>query len=128
MAMNVSLWGPHSFETSTFPLAVVELVLGGLASPPLSRMNSYLLHHVGSCELFCAVTVVWRFAKNKLAPINARIPAMIMCFFFMRFPPRVNIRRTFFQSGCVRGFYLNTESPRKSTEPVTILPTGLMPA
>src|SRR5258707_15394176 len=52
--IKVSLCGPHSFDTSTLPLTVVEVVLSGLASPPLSRMNSYLLHQVGSCELFCA--------------------------------------------------------------------------
>src|SRR5437762_3210867 len=70
--MNVSLCGPHSFETSTLPLTVVERVLSVLASPPLSRMNSYLLHQVGSCELFWALTLSGRFDIPRLSVINPK--------------------------------------------------------
>src|SRR5260370_29222009 len=56
VVIKVSLCGPHWLDTSALRLTVVEVVLSGLASPPLSRMNSYLLHQVGSFELFCACT------------------------------------------------------------------------
>ena len=55
--MKVSLWGPHSFETSTFDPKVVEVVEPGAASGPKFFMNSYLLHQVGSCEVFAAEAV-----------------------------------------------------------------------
>src|SRR6266436_3959661 len=76
MVIKVSLWGPHSFETSTLPETTADVVLSGLASPPLSRMNSYLLHQVGSCELFCAVTFpgfVDTQRLNSSKPDTARI-------------------------------------------------------
>src|SRR5436190_22555201 len=71
MVMKVSLCGPHSFDTSTLPFEVVELVVSGLASPPLSRMNSYLLHQVGSCELLWALTLSGRFDITRLSVITA---------------------------------------------------------
>src|SRR5712672_819252 len=85
--MKVSLWGPHSFETSTLPDTTVDVVLSGLASPPLSRMNSYLLHQVGSCELFCAVTLPGLVEIQRLSNTRAstvRIDSRV--FLFMRSP------------------------------------------
>src|SRR5205814_4607901 len=70
--MKVSLCGPHSFDTSTLPFAVVELVVSGLASPPLSRMNSYLLHQVGSFELFCAIALGGRCQTRRLSPTKVK--------------------------------------------------------
>src|SRR5262244_567473 len=92
MAMNVSLCGPHSFDTSTFPLTAVELVVNGAASPPLSRMNSYLLHHVGSFGLFCAVTRTREFCVNRLSPSKAKTEANRSRFFAMNFLPLIEIQ------------------------------------
>src|SRR5437588_7146721 len=84
--MKVSLCGPHSFETSTLPPAVVEEVLSGAASPPLSRMNSYFVHHVGSCELFWAVTFAPWFAIQRLNPTNPNSPRIARrCLRVMKF-------------------------------------------
>src|SRR2546423_8834920 len=86
--MKVSLCGPHSFETSTFPFTLIEEVLSGLASPPLSRMNSYLLHHVGSCELFCAVTFGERLETQRPNATNAKRPKIAKrCLFVMNILP-----------------------------------------
>src|SRR5689334_20534421 len=54
MAMNVSLCGPHSLETSTFvpPFGAAGLVCR--TSAPLLAMKRYLSHQVGSCEVFAA--------------------------------------------------------------------------
>src|SRR5437588_503119 len=81
--MKVSLCGPHSFETSTLPLAVVEVVLDALASPPLSRMNSYLLHQVESWELFWADTFAGSGDKQKLKAINPKSPSIAKRRFFV---------------------------------------------
>src|SRR2546423_12312538 len=86
--MKVSLCGPHSFETSTLLPAAVDVVLSGAASPPLSRMNSYLLHHVGSCELFCADTFAGRYEIQMLSASNANNPRIAkLCFFVMMVLP-----------------------------------------
>src|SRR5258708_8794252 len=76
IVMKVWLCGPHSFDTSTLPLTVVEVVLSGLVSPPLSRMNSYLLHQVGSCELFSACTPAGRLEIQRLNDTNAKRPTI----------------------------------------------------
>src|SRR5437016_9927025 len=90
--MKVSLCGPHSFETSTLPLTLVEEVLSGLASPPLSRMNSYLLHQVGSCELLCAVTFAGRLEIQTLNPAKPRIDRIAKrCLLVMKFPPSLDV-------------------------------------
>src|SRR6266571_4519528 len=49
--MNVSLWGPHSLETSTFVPKPVEEVTPAPGSAPFLARNWYLSHHVGSCVL-----------------------------------------------------------------------------
>src|SRR5919201_149334 len=56
MAMNVSLCGPHSLETSTFVGVDALGTVIACASAPLLAMKRYLSHHVGSCELFAAST------------------------------------------------------------------------
>ena len=77
--MKVSLCGPHSLETSTLLPTLDEVVLNGLASPPLSRMNSYLLHQVGSCEVFWAATLARR--ETALLP---KIPLIVLGVRFKR--------------------------------------------
>src|ERR1043165_2390992 len=84
IVMKVSLCGPHSLDTSTLPFAVVDELDNGLASPPLSRMNSYLLHHVGLFGSFCALTVR-RLYMKRLAIIKPNTPAINRCFFAMSF-------------------------------------------
>jgi hypothetical protein len=37
-AINVSLWGPHSFDASTFVLALIEVDFGAL--PPIPFWSS----------------------------------------------------------------------------------------
>src|SRR5690242_7278081 len=102
MAMKVSLCGPHSLDTSTFPLTAIELVVNGAASPPLSRMNSYLLHQVGSCELFCASTFTREFFVNRLSPSKAKTDANTSRFFAMNFLPliEISVRHSLRCSGC----------------------------
>src|SRR5438309_7439198 len=56
MVIKVSLWGPHSLETSTLLPTLVAVVVAGALSEPLSLMNSYLLHQVGSWAVFSAET------------------------------------------------------------------------
>src|SRR5712664_1424908 len=58
MVMNVSLCGPHSFETSTLLPKLTEFVNAGAESAPLFRMNWYLSHQVGSCVVLPAETRV----------------------------------------------------------------------
>src|SRR5215471_16685755 len=74
MAMKVSLCGPHSFDTSTLLPTAKDEVVSGEASPPLSRMNSYLLHQVGSFELLCADTFDGRVEMLRLNANNAKRP------------------------------------------------------
>src|ERR1041384_5828623 len=102
MAMKVSLCGPHSLDTSTFPPTAIELVVNGAASPPLSRMNSYLLHQVGSCELFCASTFTREFFVNRLSPSKAKTDANTSRFFAMNFLPliEISVRHSLRCSGC----------------------------
>src|SRR6267143_5574058 len=57
IVIKVSLCGPHSFETSTLVPKVTEVVVPALPSAPLFKMNWYLSHQVGSCELFWADAV-----------------------------------------------------------------------
>src|ERR671934_656264 len=54
MAMNVSLCGPHSLETSTFVPLLGAAGLVCRTSAPLLAMKRYLSHQVGSCEVFAA--------------------------------------------------------------------------
>src|SRR6266404_3999257 len=82
MVIKVSLWGPHSFETSTLPETTADVVLSGLASPPLSRMNSYLLHQVGSCELFCAFTLGAGVEIPRLNATNTKATKIDRCTLF----------------------------------------------
>src|SRR5215510_14297163 len=87
MVMNVSLCGPHSFDTSTLPLTLIEDVLNGAASPPLSRMNSYLLHQVGSCELLAADTFAGLWEMPRPNATNTRRPRIAKtCLLIMNFP------------------------------------------
>src|SRR5215831_10603795 len=72
--MKVSLCGPHSFETSTLLPTVKDDVVSGEASPPLSRMNSYLLHQVGSFELLCADTLDGRVEMLRLNANSVKRP------------------------------------------------------
>src|SRR5262249_20297023 len=56
MVMNVSLCGPHSFETLTFvPTTTEELAPAAPRAIPL-WMNWYFCHQVGSCEFGAAAT------------------------------------------------------------------------
>src|SRR5882672_5561605 len=108
--MKVSLCGPHSFDTSTLPLTVVEFVLNGLASPPLSRMNSYLLHQVGSCELFCALTLGAGVEIPRLNATNPKATKIDRCTLFFIKLSFVGLRKQLRPSEpCLRGlgFYLN---------------------
>src|SRR5712692_6607207 len=47
MVMNVSLCGPHSFETSTFVPTASEEIPPGLGPEPFLSRNWYLSHQVG---------------------------------------------------------------------------------
>src|SRR5260370_19418396 len=114
--MKVSLCGPHSFETSTLPLTVVEEVLNGLASPPLSRMNSYLLHQVGSCELVCAFTFGVSLEIPRLNATNPKTTRIDSCtLFVIQVSPLLDQKLTRHSETCLRGlgFYLNL-AERKS--------------
>src|SRR5689334_4223271 len=64
MVMNVSLWGPHSFETSTLAPPVGRVGAGANSDAPLLRMYAYLSHQVGSCDDDVCVTAT-------AAPANA---------------------------------------------------------
>src|SRR5947208_7982988 len=57
--MNVSLCGPHSFETSTFAPTASEEIPPGLGSEPFFSRNWYLSHHVGSLRIESA-RASWR--------------------------------------------------------------------
>src|SRR6266581_9106812 len=75
--MNVSLWGPHSLETSTFLPRPAEEVAPALGSAPFLERNWYFSHHVGSCVLDSADTVA------ALPRINTRARASARRLFFM---------------------------------------------
>src|SRR5258708_6070879 len=66
--MNVSLCGPHSFETSTLEPTVSEAVLAGAASAACWDRYWYFAHQTGEGELFCAQPHVAadKIAKRKL--------------------------------------------------------------
>src|SRR5262245_10800001 len=85
--MKVSLCGPHSFDTSTLPLTMAEVVLSGAASPPLSRMNWYLLHQVGSCALVCPLTLAGRLERQRLNARTDRMPRTVKRYLFMTLSP-----------------------------------------
>src|SRR5690242_14461695 len=123
MAMKVSLCGPHSLDTSTFPLTAIELVVNGAASPPLSRMNSYLLHQVGSCELFCASTFTREFFVNRLSPSKAKTDANTSRFFAMNFLPLIEFQFGTRYGVRVRGFYRNRLNDERDSE-LNITPTA----
>src|SRR2546428_4640968 len=56
--MYVSLWGPHSLETSTLLPTLTDVVFPLARSDPLFFRYWYLFHHVGSFMLFvCAKTI-----------------------------------------------------------------------
>src|SRR5215471_9944414 len=88
--MKVSLCGPHSFDKSTLPLTFSDEVASGAASPPLSRMNSYLLHQVGSFELACADTFAGRVEMLRLKANSAKRPGITRrILLFMNISPPV---------------------------------------
>src|SRR5690349_9582826 len=84
--MKVSLCGPHSFDTSTLLPTETELVGPDPGSEPLSRRNSYLLHQVGSWELFWAATFTGRFEMPRLRLIKAKTTSIDRrSLFFIKF-------------------------------------------
>src|SRR5262245_44276848 len=50
--MKVSLCGPHSFETSTFPTTLADMVAPAGESEPFLERYWNLSHHVGALRLF----------------------------------------------------------------------------
>src|SRR6516225_3773987 len=54
IVMNVSLWGPHSFETFTLEPTVADPVVPTAPVSVPAWMNWYFCHQVGSFELLLA--------------------------------------------------------------------------
>src|SRR4051812_30462192 len=65
MAMNVSLCGPHSLETSTL-VAVDDDAAVTSGSAPLLRMNWYLSHQVGSFATGAASAALEKAAASTI--------------------------------------------------------------
>src|SRR5438270_9583415 len=62
--MNVSLCGPHSFETSTFPWKFREALGPPPMVGPLCAMYWYLSHQVGLCVLLSATAQIGNAMAN----------------------------------------------------------------
>src|SRR5260221_13571708 len=110
--MNVSLWGPHSLETSTFLPKPAEEVPAPGSAPFLAR-NWYLSHQVGSCALDWAETVAAHphIRSEESAPTRS--------LFFMGHPLELRGRLTGRQGST------NAErSPRPVRLDVDLLPAG----
>src|SRR5438132_2448424 len=74
IVMNVSLCGPHSFETSTFAPTASEEIPPGLGSEPFFSRNWYLSHQVGSFRIESAR------AAGKAPTANIRSAETILEF------------------------------------------------
>src|SRR5256885_12956100 len=62
--MNVSLCGPHSFETSTFPWKFREALGPPPMVGPLFATYWYLSHQVGLCVLLSATAQIGNAMAN----------------------------------------------------------------
>src|SRR5437899_11055612 len=68
--MEVSVWGPHSLETSTLLLTVREELYPAPGEEALCARYWYFAHQVGLCvELFCAKVCC---EKNPQATVSSR--------------------------------------------------------
>src|SRR5215475_8947942 len=66
IAMNVSLCGPHSFDTSTFCPTTFDALAPALGSDPFFNRYWYLLHQLGLLGL---LVVFW---ANPVVVIRAK--------------------------------------------------------
>src|SRR5262245_34003441 len=66
IAMNVSLCGPHSFDTSTFCPTMFDALTPALGSDPFFSRYWYLFHQLG---LFGLLVVFW---ANPAVAITAK--------------------------------------------------------
>src|ERR1035437_4984769 len=69
--IEVSLWGPHSFETSMLA-AVGDVPAEACLSTPPCRSAWYLVHQVGLSEVFVC-------AKRKVALRHISVRDLIIC-------------------------------------------------
>src|ERR1051325_2313607 len=70
MVMNVSLCGPHSFDTSTLVPTLSEVVAPPVASAPLLAMYWYLSPQVGLWVLLCCVIPCAEKLKTAIRDTN----------------------------------------------------------
>ncbi|OLB60585.1 MAG: hypothetical protein AUI11_13315 [Acidobacteria bacterium 13_2_20CM_2_66_4] len=77
MAMNVSLCGPHSLDTSTFVSAIRDVTVDRRLSGPLFARKRNLSHQVGSCDELCASAVSARVRLIiRTTTVRIRVPSL----------------------------------------------------